>query len=225
MTETAERVITPVVLAKSKRDRLRFAKAHKAPIVIAAAVLAAFGLGFGLGTTFTSGPSRAGAGVVAHDSKAKHPGGKTGSSTTTTSTTTTSTTTTTTTTTPPPTAEQAASHLDSTIENGVAKGTIPTPLAEQLTAIVQPLLAPTQNDSPPQTDQFFYQLEQQFDQAVASGQVTDATTIHQVDAALGRLATTLGIPTAASTGQPGPGQPTGQGGGNGHGHGHGNGNG
>lgn len=225
MTETAERVITPVVLSKSKRDRWRFAKTHKTPSVIAAAVLAAFGLGLGLGTTFTSGPSGAGAGVVAHDSKAKHPGAKTGSSTTTTPTTTptTTTSTTTTTTTPPPTTEQAASHLDSTIENGVAKGTIPTPVAEQLTAIVQPLIAPTQSNGPPQTAQLFNQLVEQFDQSVTTGVVSDPSTIHQVDAALNRLATTLGVTMPASTGQPGPGQPTGQGDGNGHGHGNGNG--
>jgi eukaryotic-like serine/threonine-protein kinase len=227
-TDTATRVISPVVVPASKRDPWRLVKRHRAPIAVAASILAAFGFGIGLGSTFTSGPSKAAAGSFAH-----HPRSKRHKTSDPTTTSTTSTTTTTTTSPPQLTAVQAATRLDSAIERGVAKGTIPAPLAQQLTTLVQPLVAATSAGGSQQTSQLFDQLVQQFDQAVASGQVTDPATVDQIDAALSRLASILGValPSPTTTTLPTPGNPPfgnsgnsgNDGNGNGHGHGHGNG--
>ena len=225
VADTAGRIIAPVSLAASKRDPWRFARRHKVPIGVSALVLAAFGFGLGLGTTFTPGASKAAGGTAHHDSKTNPPASTPAASSTTTSTSTSTTTSTTTTTTTPPvlTVERAASRLDSVIERGVANGTVPSPVAQQLTNDIQPLIAPGQGGNSQQISQQFDQLVQQFDQAVATGQVDDAATVDQIDAALSKLATALGFTAPVTTYPPGTGGPGNGNSNNGNGHGHGNG--
>lgn len=176
-----------------------------APIATAiAVVLAVFVLGLALGGIFSS-PNSPTAGA---------------NSTTTNSSSTSTTATTTPTTTTIPSLSAASGHLVSTLEHGVAAGTISPQAAQQINGQLQPLLFTTQGSDPSsQTSQQLDQVAQAFYQDVANGQITGPSTIAAVTTAIARLAAALGLPvppaTTPSTGPPG----------HGHGHGHGNGNG
>jgi hypothetical protein len=105
----------------------------------------------------------------------------------------------------------------------VTKGSVAPQAGQQLTSQLQPLLvAPTA--APPQSAQEqvqqFDQFVQDFNQDVANGQITGASTIAVLATSIDRLAMALGtsVPslTTNTTSPPGPG-------GYGHGHGHGGG--
>jgi hypothetical protein len=112
-----------------------------------------------------------------------------------------------------------ASAVISALDADVTKGSVAPQAAQQLVNQLQPLLVAPSAASPPsaqQQVQQFDQLVQDFNQEVASGQITGVSTIAGLAALLGRLATSLGtsVPslTTNTTSPPGRG---------GHGHGHG----
>jgi hypothetical protein len=134
------------------------------------------------------------------------------------------TTTSTTTTTTLPAASLAGAVI-SALDAGVTNGSVAPQAGQQLTSQLQPLLVAPTGASPQsaqQQVQQFDQLVQDFNQDVANGQITGASTIAVLATSIDRLATALGtsVPSLTTNTTSPPGQ-----GGHGHGHGSGPGNG
>jgi hypothetical protein len=116
--------------------------------------------------------------------------------------------------------------VPATLDAGVTKGSVAPEAVQQLTSLLQPLLvAPTaaSPQSTPQGVQQFDQLVQDFNQDVANGQITGASTIAVVATSIDRFGTAVGtnVPSL-TTNTTGP--PRQEGHGHGHGGGPGNGN-